>query len=446
MTFHLLWGARAGVRRSGPSASASPGGPAGGGPVRPGGEGRGRRPWPLPWPPGASGGRRWVVVALLAGFAGGLAGAWAGTWLARPGGGGGRWPVLPPGPPASPAEEIARVAGPSVVGVVSTFLGRHPVTGTPAVVARTTGSGVIFDARGFIVTNHHVVSLPRGERDVHPQRIEVLLADGRRVRARLVADDAPYSDLAVLWIDPRAAGHLRPAAFGDSDRVRVGEWVAAIGNPAGLFRSVSLGIVSGVREELFQPVPPPARGAPVVGERIFRLIQTDAAINPGNSGGALVDGRGRVIGINTVKIAGGGAGSRFEGLGFAIPANDVRRIAGDLIRYGRVRRAALGLEVVDVVQVEELARRDPDTAVRFAAALARGRGAVVWRVEEGSPAARAGLRPGDVVVACDGEPVQDTVDLLRVIDGKAVGQDVRLQVARAGRTRTVQVQLAELRP
>ncbi|ADU52422.1 peptidase S1 and S6 chymotrypsin/Hap [Thermaerobacter marianensis DSM 12885] len=422
---------------------------------------------------------RWLargwVLALLAGAAGGLVGAGAAAWLAKPGAVG-PWtsPIAPPGT-SSPAEAVQRIAGPSVVGVISTYLRRHPVTGGSVVAARATGAGVIIDARGFIVTNHHVVStlVPAGTggdepgpgpgtgrerggpgtggagdpprvRDVHPQRIEVLLPGGRRVPARLVAEDYPYSDLAVLRVDPQVAGELKPARFADSDRVRVGQWVAAIGSPAGLFHSVSLGIVSGVREELFQPVPPPAAGAPVVGERIFRLIQTDAAINPGNSGGALVDARGRVIGINTVKIAGGGPQDHFEGLGFAIPANDVRRIASDLVRYGRVRRPALGVEVVDVVQVTALAREDPAWALQFATALSQGHGAVIWRVEPGSPAARAGLRRGQVVVGCDGEPVRDSVDLLRIIDGKAAGQPVVLAVAGDGGIRRVAVRLAEL--
>ncbi|PZN01781.1 MAG: peptidase S1, partial [Bacillota bacterium] len=135
---------------------------------------------------------------------------------------------------------------------------------------------------------------------------------------------------------------------------------------------------------------------------------------------------------------------RFEGLGFAIPANDVRRIASDLIRHGRVRRAALGVHVVDVVQVAALARADADRASEFATALAEGRGAVIWRVEPGSPAARAGLRRGQVVIACDGEPVQDTVDLLRIVDGKQAGQRVVLEVAGDGGARRVTVQLAEL--
>ena len=419
-------------------------------------------------------------LALLAGLVGGLVGVGV-AGLAKPGALG--WTGSTGPAPSSPAEAIHRIAGPSVVGVISTYLRPHPATGAPVVVARATGSGVVFDARGFIVTNHHVVSMPApapgedGEktaaglpdppgagdtapaegggtpagrgggriRDVHPQRIEVLLPSGRRVPARLVAEDYPYSDLAVLWVDPKVSGPLKPAVFADSDRVRVGQWVAAIGSPAGLYRSVSLGIVSGVREELFQPIPPPAAGAPVVGERIFRLIQTDAAINPGNSGGALVDARGRVLGINTVKIAGGGPQEHFEGLGFAIPANEVRRIAADLIRYGHVRRPSLGVEVVDVIQVHGLARDDPAWALEFATALAHGRGAVIWRVEPGSPAARAGLQRGQVVLACDGEPVQDTVDLLRIIDGKAAGQAVGLEVAGPGGVRRVTVTLAELR-
>lgn len=390
-----------------------------------------------------------IVAAGLAGFLGGLLGAWLAPWLAaltRP------LVVALPAVPlltgggASPAEEIAAAVGPSVVGVVSTFRGPDPLTGRDTVIARSTGSGVIFDARGFIVTNHHVVSMTRGRTDVHPQVIEVLLADGKRVRARLLAEDYPYSDLAVLRVDPRETGPLQPARFADPLRVRVGQWVAAIGNPAGLFRSVSLGIVSGVREELFQPVPLPPDGDAVVGDRIFRLIQTDAAINPGNSGGALVDGSGRVIGINTVKIAGGGAGrGSFEGLGFAIPSDDVARIARDLVRYGRVRRAALGLRVADIAQLPALLSRRPELAGRFRHALAREEGAVVWRVHPGSPAARAGLRPGDVVVGLDGRPIADTVDLVRAIDGRAIGETVELALTRDGRAIGVKVRLAELR-
>ncbi|HEY8394140.1 MAG TPA: trypsin-like peptidase domain-containing protein [Thermaerobacter sp.] len=399
-----------------------------------------------PWRP-----RAIIAVAGLAGLVGALVGVWLAPWLVAPvlplAGGVPALPSPPGGYRSSPAEAIARAVGPSVVGVASTFLVKDPRTGETIVAARTTGSGVIFDARGFIVTNHHVVSMPRGGADVHPQVIEVLLSGGRRVRARLLAEDYPYSDLAVLRVDPRETGPLQPARFADPLRVRVGEWVVAIGNPAGLFRSVSLGIVSGVREELFQPVPLQGDGDPVVGDRIFRLIQTDAAINPGNSGGALVDSSGRVIGINTVKIAGGGdARAGFEGLGFAIPSDDVARIARDLVRYGRVRRPALGLRVADIAQLPALLHGRPELAARFRHALARKEGAVVWRVYPGSPAAQAGLRPGDVIAGLDGHSITDTVDLVRAIDGRAIGETVELEVVRAGRKLRVDARLAELRP
>jgi S1-C subfamily serine protease len=270
------------------------------------------------------------------------------------------------------------------------------------------GSGVAISADGFVVTSAHVV-----EGSGHGV---AAFSDGRETSVSVIGSD-PLSDLAVLRA---AGGGLSPATLGDAADLRVGQLVVAIGNPNGFASSVTAGVVSGLGRSL----PVGVRGGP---RRVVEnVIQTDAALNPGNSGGALVDGAGRVVGINTA-LAG-------IGLGLAVPINDATRvIISTLIRDGRVRRAHLGV----AVSPRPL---PPRTAQR----LGR-RGAVqITQVIEQSPAAAAGLRRGDLLLELDGEAVTDASDLQRLMVQERIGRTVAAVVLRDGRERTIALVLGEL--
>jgi serine protease Do len=261
---------------------------------------------------------------------------------------------------------------------------------------RAGGSGVVITPDGFLLTSAHVVG--GGAR-----RVRASFVDGRELGLRVVGAD-PLSDLAVLRADEPAPA---PAPLGDAARLRVGQLVVAIGNPHGFESSVTAGVVSAMGRSL-----PTRAGA--TSRVIDDVIQTDAALNPGNSGGALVDGRARVVGINTA-VAG-------VGLGLAVPVNDAtREIVAALIRDGRVRRAWIG--------IAGGARPLPPVV---AAALGRTRGVEVVEVIDGSPAARAGVRPEDLVVAVDGEPVHGVNDLQRLLTGERIDQPVELAIVRGG--------------
>jgi serine protease Do len=281
---------------------------------------------------------------------------------------------------------------------------------TPAVVAVAvrggSGSGVIIRKDGVILTNAHVV------RDFGD--VEVGLADGRRVSGRVLGRD-PAVDVAVVRVE---ATDLPAAPLADSDRLEVGQMAIAIGNPIGLERTVTTGVVSAVNRS--------PRGFELGG-----LIQTDAAINPGNSGGPLLDSQGRVIGINTVIIQG------TTGLGFAIPINLARDIAEQVLTTGRIRRTVLGIVPDDLIP--ELAQQY-DLPVR--------EGIIVRQVEPGSPAARAGLQVADIITQIDGQRVTTSGDLRRILRARRPGDTVRLTVVRApdrGRatTLTLTAQLGE---
>ncbi len=318
-----------------------------------------------------------------------------------------------PAPAASrdPAVAVAETLAPAVVAVASEEILRDFFTGRRISEQVGSGSGVIFDQRGYIVTNYHVVA--------GADRVVVVLSSGERLTARIVGQDPP-TDLAVLKVEaPRA---LPAAVFADSDRVRVGETAIAIGNPLGMEfqRSVTVGVVSGIRSF------PYGQGEM---RRVAELIQTDAAINPGNSGGALADSSGRVIGINTFKFR---ETENIEGMGFAIPANTVKRVVGDLVRYGRVRRAALGVTFVS----REAA------ALRFGMSVDRG--LLIYEVAEGSPAERGGLRPGDVMIRLDGTPINEYVDAIRILEAKRPGERVNVRYLRDGREHAVDITLAEM--
>ncbi len=270
------------------------------------------------------------------------------------------------------------------------------------------GSSVVITPDGFLVTSAHVVSGARS-------RLRASFTDGSDVEVRMVGAD-PLSDLAVLRAD---SALLHPAELGDAATLRVGQLVVAIGNPHGYAGSVTAGVVSALGRSL------PARDGAAT-RMIDDVIQTDAALNPGNSGGALVDGRGTVVGVNTA-VAG-------VGLGLAVPINaTTRRIIAALMRDGRVRRAWIG--------IAGGARPLPP---RVAATLGRDSAVEVVEVIEGSPAALAGLRPEDLIVAVDGIPVRGVDELQRLMAEERIGVDVRLEVVRGGVSREASLRPAEL--
>ncbi|MGI6679714.1 MAG: S1C family serine protease [Dehalobacterium sp.] len=302
---------------------------------------------------------------------------------------------------------ISEVVGPAVVGISNLDIYSDFFQGERE-VEQGTGSGVIFDGAGYIVTNNHVVEGAR--------KLIVSLADGRQVTAEIVGTDA-RTDLAVIKINEN---NLTVAGFGNSDDVRVGEVAIAIGNPGGadFARSVTQGIISGLNRLL------------ITDEGLqFRLIQTDAAINPGNSGGALVNVQGKVIGINSIKIAREG----FEGMGFAIPSNEVQKIVADLIKYKKVIRPALGVYMVRDVD-KELAEYN-DLGVEYG---------VLIDPQPGGPSAQAGMRRYDIIVEISGEKITNRFDLQNEIFAKKVGETVPVVVVRNGKRVELSVTLAEL--
>ena len=265
------------------------------------------------------------------------------------------------------------------------------------------GSGVIIDKRGYVLTNFHVVKGADG--------VTVRLSDKHEFRGRIVGSD-PKTDLAVVKFEPDH--ELTLATLGNSDTLRVGEWAIAIGNPFGLDQTVTVGVIS-------------ATGRSDVGIATYEnFIQTDASINPGNSGGPLVNLKGEVIGINTAIVASG------QGIGFAIPANMVKRVVAQLIDRGKVTRGWLGVAVQPMT---------PELAQSLG--LADTRGALVARVYPKSPAESAGLAPNDVVLAFDGITVDDYHHLQRLSAESEVGKSVTLDVLRKGAKRSVTAKIAE---
>jgi S1-C subfamily serine protease len=269
----------------------------------------------------------------------------------------------------------------------------------PAVVRvereRGGGSGVIFTPDGFVLTNSHVVHKA-------PQ-LTVTLSDGRATRGDLVGDD-PHTDLAVLRID---ASSLPWAGLGDSRRVRVGQMAIAIGNPFGFHHSATAGIVSGVGRSL-------RAGS---GRLMDDIIQTDAALNPGNSGGPLVTSRAEVIGVNTATVL------PAQGLCFAVASNTARFVAARLISDGRIRRSYVGVGGQNVP-----VRRKPGVGPHTTASS----GVLVLSVEPGSPASRAGLAVGDIIVALGDLPVTGVDDLHRVLTAERIGVSNTMTILRNG--------------
>jgi serine protease DegQ len=256
------------------------------------------------------------------------------------------------------------------------------------------GSGVIVSAEGFVLTNHHVID--------GAESIEVLLSDGRRTKAKLIGSD-PESDLAVLQTELTG---LPAMPFGSSDNARVGDVVLAIGNPFGVGQTVTMGIVS-------------ALGRNQLGINTFEnFIQTDAAINPGNSGGALVDSDGRLIGINTAIYSRSGGSL---GIGFAIPVSTVRNVMDQITKGGSVVRGYIGVEPQDVT---------PELAEAFK--LPRKDGAIIAGVMANGPAAKAGIKTGDILVAVEGKPVTNTATMLNLISQLTPQSQVPFSFVRDG--------------
>ncbi|MCW2897846.1 MAG: hypothetical protein JWO67_111 [Streptosporangiaceae bacterium] len=288
----------------------------------------------------------------------------------------------------------------------------------PSVVQITTdrgeGSGVVYDDRGHIVTNAHVVA---GASTFH-----VTPASGGKARTgRLVGIFTP-DDLAVVRVD---GASFRPASFGDSGRLQVGQVVMAMGSPLGLSGSVTNGIVSGTGRTVSSEQQDAFPGA-----TISSAIQTSAAINPGNSGGALVTLSGQVVGVPTL-IAATARGQAAQGIGFAIPSNTVKNIAPQLIQSGKVTssgRAALGVSVTTVIEESS----------------AEPAGVGVVHVAKGSGADKAGIQEGDVIIAINGTHTPTQADLAKILAGMRPGDTVRITLLRNGRKRTVDVRLGEL--
>lgn len=307
----------------------------------------------------------------------------------------------------TPAVVAAQKVGPAVVGITNKAVVRDWFTNRSGLVEKGTGSGVIIDAKGYIVTNNHVIE--------GAKEIVVSFADGTTMEGKLVGSD-PATDLAVVKVD---AKNLPVAELGDSDALLVGEPAIAIGNPLGLeFQgSVTSGVISALNRSFD------------IGERKFKLIQTDAAINPGNSGGALVNADGQVIGINTVKLVVRGV----EGMGFAIPINSVRPIVEDLVSKGRIARAYIGINVLSKEQ-----------ALDAGYPYDIKKGVVVRNVGDGTPGENVGLRRGDNIVRLGEYEVKDYGDLRSALDTYRAGDKVKIEIIRAGQPMTIEIVLGEV--
>ena len=328
-----------------------------------------------------------------------------------------------PGPGVAPSgggPDFTRVAGQAIKGVANIsslqvvrtrntpfpndpffryfFNGDDEVVGGRDRRSMSLGSGVIISADGYVITNNHVV----GE---HVREITIALPDKREIKGKLIGTD-PTTDIALLKIP---ATGLPVLAWGDSSQLKVGEWVLAIGSPFQLSQTVTAGIVS-------------ATGRANMGFADYEdFIQTDAAINPGNSGGALINTRGELVGINTGIYSESGG---YQGIGFAVPSNLARRVVDDLMQYGEVRRGSIG-----PLGIEKLTPQLADEA-----GVTATKGVIISRMTRVSEAYDAGLRPGDVVLSVNGQPIDDASQFLRLIADSKPGTTAAIKVLRGNKT------------
>lgn len=298
--------------------------------------------------------------------------------------------------------KVSEEVGPAVVGISTT-----KSSWIESQNSESAGSGIVFDSKGYIVTNQHVVE--------GGTKVMVSLPGGKKVQAKVIGEDAK-TDLAVLKVETTG---LTAAKFGDSDAIRVGDSVIAIGNPLGeeFAGSVTSGILSAKdRDMSFNDDG---------NSRTYNVLQTDASINPGSSGGALLNESGEVVGINTLKI------SSAEGMGFAIPINEVKIVIKELMDTGYVKRAFLGVSTIYL---------DAETAKMYNTQSGMG----VQQVVPGSAANKAGIVPGDIIVEIDGKKIESETDLTNAVNKKKVGETISLKIHdQNGKTRDVKIVLEE---
>ena len=328
-------------------------------------------------------------------------------------------PAVPAGLPDLTA--VAQRAISSVTNIASTQRVRSPIAQDPFYRfffgeddpfrerrQQSLGSGVVVSADGYVLTNNHVIGSAGAD-------VRVGLSDKREIRARIIGTD-PLTDIAVLKLD---AANLPVLGWGDSSKLRVAEWVLAIGNPFQLNQTVTLGIVSATNRQL---------AGRVAGYEDF--IQTDAAINPGNSGGALINARGELVGINTAIYSESGG---YQGIGFAVPSNLARHVMDDIIKFGSVRRGT-----IRGIQLQPMT---PQAAAELGAPDARG--VLVVGIVRSSDAYAAGLRQYDVIVGFNGSAIEDASQFIRLLADAEIGSTATLRVFRDGRERTVQVRIEQ---
>jgi serine protease Do len=280
-------------------------------------------------------------------------------------------------------------------------------------VQRGTGSGFILDTKGRIITNAHVVD--------GADKVSVTLKDGRSFEGKVLGAD-PLTDVAVIQIN---ANNLPAVTLGNSESLEPGEWAIAIGNPLGLDNTVTTGIISGTGRSSAQIG---------VADRRVDFIQTDAAINPGNSGGPLLNERGQVIGINTAII------QNAQGIGFAIPINQAQKIASDLIAKGRVDHGYLGIQMASLTpEVKDRLRDSLDFQISDT-----DKGVLIVRVMRDSPAARVGLKPGDIIETINGKTITSPDAVQQAVENAGVGANLPVNIRRNGKTNNLNIQIASI--
>ncbi len=363
----------------------------------------------------------WVPILLLIGFLlGGL------TYFLLTKSKGSQGTLMPRTPKqieetARAFSEIVKAVSPSVVNISSTktvkkqqapfedffdYFAPAPDSKGRKWKEQSLGSGVVVASEGLIITNNHVVE--------QSEEIRVILYDKRSFKAKVIGSD-PKTDIAIIKIDVKG---LQTIPWSDSDKLQVGEFVLAIGNPFGLSHTVTMGIISAV-------------GRADVGISDYEdFIQTDAAINPGNSGGPLVNTRGELIGINTAIFSRTGG---YQGIGFAVPSNMVRMVMEQLLKEGKVTRGWLG------VTIQELT---PELAQKFG--LASADGALISDVMKGSPASRAGITRGDIITRFNGKKLKDVASLRNLVAQTKIGSEVELIILRKGKEYSVRVKIVEM--